>query len=1426
MSRLLVFCLCVFQLGLLIKATGLYTIIAPGTIRSNFKYNVAVSVHKAEGKSTIKVGITGPSYNETKEVELLPMSTTNVEFDVPTLSSGDYNLTADGTEGVIFKNTTKLNYADNKPSIFIQTDKATYKPSDLVRYRVLFLDENTRPAAIDKPITIAISDGEQNRIKQLTDIQLTKGVFTGELQLSEQPVLGTWSIAVNVADDTAASKSFEVAKYVLPKFEVVVESAKDVAIQDGVVKATIRAKYTYGKPVKGKATVSLEEDFNYYRPINSESKRMKTVDIDGKAHVEFPIEKSAYGSGYTPPLKIFAEVTEDLTGNKQNASSTVTVHSQRYKIEAVNAVTNYHPGKTFAYQFVVKNLDGSPVQGGSKKAKLVLEAPHRYFNFDRSDDTPDLKSIEWDAPLNEHGIATFDVVLPVNDTRFYNVKGVYDESSSYLGSIHKFQPTIESAEPLQIIVSTKTPKLGKDVSFDVKSNEQIPYFVYAIIARGNIVKAEHVDVPKGRKTHTIKFTPTFAMVPQASIYVFFIFDNELRFEERTVDFEKDFDNSIEISAPLEAKPSEDVELKIKTDADSYVGLLGVDQSVLLLKSGNDLARDAVFDSLDKYKTSTPWQSGYGRYPGQTSGLVTLTNANYPYNFVNNLKKLDSGIIPIMKVSGERQSTNKIRKTTTQKPNLTDEETYGSQKIFGVREIFMETWIFDGNLTKIDDADGFTLVRKIPDTITSWVITGFSLNPRTGIALTKKPRKIRVFQPFFVSTNLPYSVKRGEVIAVPVIIFNYMDKDLDAEVTMDNSDKEFEFTEATNEVEEKSIDDIKRVKRITVPSNNGQSISFMIRPNRVGSITLKITATTPLAGDTIHQKLKVEPEGVTQFENVAVFVNLMNQSELSQELNANIPTEAVRDSEFIEFSVVGDLLGPTIKNLDNLVRKPYGCGEQNMVNFVPNILVVKYLEVTNRNMPSVVAKAKKFLEIGYQRELTYKHDDGSYSAFGKSDKSGSTWLTAYVVRSFHQAANYTDVDPAIIMQGLNFLVSTQKENGEFPEVGKLFDNANQNALGLTSFVLIAFFENKEFTDKSEYQQAIHKGLQFVAQEVDKTDDQYSLSIAAVALQLAKHPQAKKVLDKLQGLAKLEDGRKWWSKSAEKPTTETSGFRTWRPSSNDVEITSYVLMALLEEAPAEDTLPIIKWLIAQRNSNGGFSSTQDTVIGLQALTKFAFKAGSGTGTIDIDFVSSNGDNNGTINVNPENSLVLQSHILPKSTRKINFTAKGQGSAMVQLSYRYNLAEKDKKPSFKVTPTVKDTPMQQLTLEVCAEYVPLEASDQKKDSNMAVMEIALPSGFISDSDSFGKIQEVDRVKRIETKNSDSTVIIYFDSLTPGDVKCLPVEGVRAHSVAKQKPAAVSLYDYYDTDRRATEYYEVKSSLCDICEGSDCGAGCKKDK
>ena len=57
------------------------------------------------------------------------------------------------------------------------------------------------------------------------------------------------------------------------------------------------------------------------------------------------------------------------------------------------------------------------------------------------------------------------------------------------------------------------------------------------------------------------------------------------------------------------------------------------------------------------------------------------------------------------------------------------------------------------------------------------------------------------------------------------------------------------------------------------------------------------------------------------------------------------------------------MGPTLKGYDKIVRLPTGCGEQNMVNFAPNIYVMKYLNSTDLNVDDISNKAKGFLEKG-------------------------------------------------------------------------------------------------------------------------------------------------------------------------------------------------------------------------------------------------------------------------------------------------------------------------------------------------------------------------------------------------------------------------------------------------------------------------------
>lgn len=66
--------------------------------------------------------------------------------------------------------------------------------------------------------------------------------------------------------------------------------------------------------------------------------------------------------------------------------------------------------------------------------------------------------------------------------------------------------------------------------------------------------------------------------------------------------------------------------------------------------------------------------------------------------------------------------------------------------------------------------------------------------------------------------------------------------------------------------------------------------------------------------------------------------------------------------FFSFKI-GDLLGPTVNNLDKLLRMPQGCGEQNMLNFVPNIVIAKYLKRVNRLTPAIEKRSLHFMESG-------------------------------------------------------------------------------------------------------------------------------------------------------------------------------------------------------------------------------------------------------------------------------------------------------------------------------------------------------------------------------------------------------------------------------------------------------------------------------
>lgn len=419
--------------------------------------------------------------------------------------------------------------------------------------------------------------------------------------------------------------------------------------------------------------------------------------------------------------------------------------------------------------------------------------------------------------------------------------------------------------------------------------------------------------------------------------------------------------------------------------------------------------------------------------------------------------------------------------------------------------------------------------------------------------------------------------------------------------------------------------------------------------------------------------------------------------------------------------------------------PCGCGEQNMLNFVPNIVILDYLTNVKQLTPAIEAKAKKYMEIGYQRELSYKHNDGSYSAFGKSDHSGSTWLTAFVAKSFNQASKFILIDDSIIKQALNFLKKIQSKDGSFPEVGSIchkdMQGGSSKGIALTAYTLITFVENEKY--RNSYKETIDKALNYIIENSNELDDNYSLAIASYALQLAKHKNKDSILKELDRNVEGKDGLKYWTKEIIKSDNDC-----WhhRPNSVNVEMTAYALQAYIESGKDADAIPIMKWLVSQRNENGGFQSTQDTVVGLQALSKLASKIYEANSEVEIT-VKSKDSAPVIMNINKENSLILQKYEVPSTSRHFEVSAKGKGFCILQVAYRFNLEEGEKLPRFEIKPEVQEESCKEvLYLSVGIAFI----ADARLDkSNMAVMEVTLPSGFIFDSDCLEKILRTPKVK-----------------------------------------------------------------------------------
>uniref|UniRef100_A0A8C0G5P8 OVOS protein n=1 Tax=Chelonoidis abingdonii TaxID=106734 RepID=A0A8C0G5P8_CHEAB len=438
----------------------------------------------------------------------------------------------------------------------------------------------------------------------------------------------------------------------------------------------------------------------------------------------------------------------------------------------------------------------------------------------------------------------------------------------------------------------------------------------------------------------------------------------------------------------------------------------------------------------------------------------------------------------------------------------------------------------------------------------------------------------------------------------------------------------------------------------------------------------------------------------------------------------------------------DIMGTAMQNLQQLLRMPFGCGEQNMVLFVPNIYVLDYLNKTGQLTEEIKSKAIGYLVSGYQKQLSYKHPDGSYSIFGTRDKEGNTWLTAFVYKSFAQAKRYIFIDDSVQSQTLIWLSSKQKSNGCFQSVGKLFNNHPVVRNGL--FCLEAAS----------------------GEEISKVYIQALL--AYIFCLVGNEGKCDFFLKELNKSAKKVGGSVHWEREVKPPAETFPSFYSRAPSA-EVEMTSYVLKSVLHKPKrAQKDLTfasqIVQWIIRQKNPYGGFSSTQDTVIALQALADYGAATYSENSQNTVK-ISSSKPFEKVFEVNSHNRLLLQQSSLPDVPGNYILEVNGNGCVFVPSHFSY--------------------------------------TGKRNISNMAIIDVKMLSGFVPVSSSLQKVRNGSHMNKPPQGKGGFSFSVEQD---------LPVSNI--------KPGSVLIYDYYETGRRFlfrpyTKWGEVSLHLLKLMEG-----------
>ncbi|MFT7621104.1 MAG: hypothetical protein ACI9WU_000265 [Myxococcota bacterium] len=1004
---------------------------------------------------------------------------------------------------------------------YVYTDRPAYRPGDLVNYKVIARanDGGVYRVKPGEKWSVAIRDVEGQIVHRADHESNLFGTFHGQFTLGETPALGTWSVEAR-SEDKVQSGRFKVLEYRKPEYALQVSTKQKQFVQGKTIEVGFAANYYFGAPLTG-AKVTWTAYETPFRPWWYDS-YWGAYEGGGGGQGYGRVARSGtvtLDSRGQAQLKLNVDrasvdrwvtieaVVADSTNREVSARHKVMVSRGTFRLGIRPNGRIFQVGETAAFDVEATGFDGT-----ASDREVQVTASLETFNTKHKIwiyETLDTRTIQ-----TAGGKAKYK--FPVQRDGFVRVevkgRDKYDnpivESTFIWATKDKTIAGGYKKKSLDILPDQKSYKPGDTARILVNTSRPDPWVLFTVEGDG-VFEPSVVKVKGNSRLFELKLTAKHA----PNVYASVAFAAGKSFYS--------------LSKSIDVSPAHRL-LKVKLTADKAVyepGKTAVWTAHVTDRKGKPVEAELSISLVDEavYAISKELAPPIGRFFYGHRPNPVRTAFSFPSRYLGGADK-----------DG-------------------DDDAGG-----GVRRDFKDTAFWKA-VVHTDTSGKATINVPLPDNLTTWRLTARAIT-RGDTLVGAGTAHIRTSKDLLATLALPRFFRRGDRIEVVSMIHNRGEDLNDIKVKLEvvgpgasidgPAASTFSLKGATSRAVRWSVE----------VGNDAGSLSGHDKP-----IAFRVSAKGGRFFDAEERTVPVHAVKVDRLEAVS------GMTQKTVRRTFVVPKGHVPGTVSLSLRAAPSLAGAVVESLEDLANFPYGCVEQTMNTFLPDLVAEKVLQELKVPRTGKLRDLDAMMRRGLRNLYSMQHSDGGWGWW--TDDPTHPFMTAYVVYGLSRAKYLgRSVREDVLKRGVRSAI-------------RQFRNAPD--INTRSFLVYAVAHSPKTRERDAF---LRTALSEVTAKVDALNS-YSLATLILAhVAGGKVDGLEALVDRLEKRAEVAGdtahfpGRAW--------------HYTW--TDNDKEATAYAMRALVAARPNSPLISqSLRWLLARRRG-GMWDTTKDTAAALEAIT----------------------------------------------------------------------------------------------------------------------------------------------------------------------------------------------------------------------------------